>query len=53
MSEDGYNHELIIKFDESIMQQRNEGTSLDGDISTVCENRGQVKHSSYETHMQL
>ena len=31
---------------------RNEGTSLDGDISTACENSGQVKHSSYETHIQ-
>ena len=51
--EDGYNHDELIKnIDEIIMQHRNEGTSLDGNISTACENRGQVKHSSYETHMQ-
>ena len=52
VNEDGYTHELIIKMDESILQHRNEGTSLEGDSSTACKNRGQIKHYSYETHMQ-
>ena len=52
VNEDGYTHELILKLDGSILQHRNEGTSLEGDSSTACKNRGQVKHYSYETHMQ-
>ena len=52
VNEDGYTHELIIKMDESILQHRNEGTSLEGDSSTSCKKRGQIKHCSYETHMQ-
>ena len=52
MNEDGYTHELIIKTDESILPHRNEGTSLEGGSLTACKNRGQVKHYSYEPHMQ-
>ena len=53
VNEDGYTHELIIKMDESILQHRNEGTSLESNSSTACKNRGQVKHYSYaERHMQ-
>ena len=52
VNEDGYTNELIIKMDESILQHRNEGTSLEGDSSTACKNRGQIKHYSYKTHMQ-
>ena len=40
-NEDGYTHELIIKMNESILKPRNEGTSLEGDSSTACKNRGQ------------
>ena len=52
MNEDGYTHELIIKTDESILPHRNEGISLEGGSLTACKNRGQVKHYSYEPHMQ-
>ena len=34
------------------MQHRNKEPSVDGESSTACKNRGQVKNYSYEKHMQ-
>ena len=47
VNEDGYTHELITKLDESILQHRKVGASLEGDSSKYKILAGSLYHAQY------
>ena len=44
--------EIDIKHGIKTVSYKNQGVDLEGDSSTSCDNRGQIKHFSFETLMQ-
>ena len=44
--------EIDIKHGIKIVSYKNQGIGLEGDSSTSCDNRGQIKHFSFETRTQ-
>ena len=44
--------EIDIKHEIKTVCYKNQGVDLEGESSTSCDNRGQIKHFSFETLMQ-
>ena len=44
--------EIDIKHGIKTVSYKNQGVDLEGDSSTSCDYRGQIKHFSFETLMQ-
>ena len=44
--------EIDIKHGIKTVSYKNQGVNLEGDSSTSCDNRGQIKHFYFETLMQ-